>query len=112
VQFYCSIIRHGIHQLGFFKEGKNVCVRSALSARRDDKLIDCFNALFAAGWVYIAQKVVKSSGDDGGESGSGKSRPEYALYTFVCKQRFDKIDKEIRKLRQLIGGQDVGVKAI
>lgn len=44
---------------------------------------------------YIVQKVANAN--DNGESNSGNARPEDALYTFVCKQRFDKIDKDIKK---------------
>jgi hypothetical protein len=58
---------------------------------------------------YITQKVAQA--DDNGENNSGNGRPEDALYTFVCKQRFDKIDKDIKKLRQLIQARDVGLKA-
>jgi len=60
---------------------------------------------------YITQKVANANTNDGGENNSGNNRPEDALYTFVCKQRFDKIDKDIKKLRQLIEGHKFGLKA-
>jgi hypothetical protein len=58
---------------------------------------------------YITQKVAQAN--DTGETGSGNGRPEDALYTFVCKQRFDKVDKDIKKLRELIEGHKFGLKA-
>ena len=58
---------------------------------------------------YITQGVAQAN--ENGESNAGNSRPEDALYTFVCKQRFDRIDKDIKKLRQLIEGHEFGLKA-
>ena len=60
---------------------------------------------------YITQRVANANTNHGGENNAGNSRPEDALYTFVCRQRFDRIDKDIKKLRHLIEGQDLGLKA-
>ena len=58
---------------------------------------------------YITQKVAQA--DTGGENNSGNGRPEDALYTFVCKQRFDKVDRDIKRLRELIDGHKSGLRA-
>ncbi len=60
---------------------------------------------------YITQKVANANTNDGGQNNSGDSRPEDALYTFVCRQRFDQIDKQIKKLRQLMESHQFGLKA-
>lgn len=49
---------------------------------------------------YIVQKVSAVSSPDG-EKGNNK-RPEDELYTFICKRRFDKIDKDIKNALNLI----------
>lgn len=58
---------------------------------------------------YITQKVAQA--DTTVEDNSGNGRPEDALYTFVCKQRFDKVDKDIKRLRELIAGHKSGLRA-
>ncbi len=57
---------------------------------------------------YITQKVTTA---DGSEGQNGDVRPEEALYAFVCKQRFDRINKEVRALRKLIDNSRLGLKA-
>ena len=58
---------------------------------------------------YITQKVAQA--DTAAENNSGNGRPEDALYTFVCKQRFDKVDRDIKRLRELIEGHKSGLRA-
>ena len=48
---------------------------------------------------YIARQVGAADGQDGQK---GDVRPEDALYTFVCRQRFERINKEVEVLRKLI----------
>lgn len=42
---------------------------------------------------------------------TGDVRPEDALYTFVCRQRFDRMSKEVESLRKLIEHPRFGSKA-
>jgi hypothetical protein len=49
---------------------------------------------------YIVQKVAEANETD--ETNGENTRPEQELYTFVCKQRFDKIEKDVKKTLQLI----------
>ena len=58
---------------------------------------------------YITQKVTSAAASD--EEGRGKVRPEEALYTFRCRQRFDKIEKDIGKIRKTIEDSKFGLKA-
>lgn len=58
---------------------------------------------------YITERVAQANSS--GEMSSGNGRPEDALYTFVCKQRFDKVDKDIKKLRKLMEGHKFGLRA-
>jgi hypothetical protein len=51
---------------------------------------------------YIARKVVSANPTD--EDNPGNSRPEDALYTFVCGRRFEKLEREIEKIRKLLDG--------
>jgi hypothetical protein len=48
---------------------------------------------------YIVRKVTEAN--EAGEENGGV-RPEQELYTFVCKQRFDKIEKDVKKTLELI----------
>jgi len=57
---------------------------------------------------YITQKVTAA---DGSEEQNGDVRPEEALYAFVCKQRFDRIKKDIETLHKLIENSRLGLKA-
>ncbi len=41
----------------------------------------------------------------------GDSRLEEELYTFVCRQRFDRIDRDIKKTLELIKDLRFGSKA-
>ena len=58
---------------------------------------------------YIVQKVAEANATD--EQKGANNRPEDALYTFVCKQRFDKIDRDIRKMFSLIENLRFGTRA-
>lgn len=56
---------------------------------------------------YIIQKVAAGNG----QSGHNGDRPEDAIYTFVCRKRMDKLDKNIEKMRKLVDNIRFGVKA-
>ena len=58
---------------------------------------------------YITRKV--TSAKSGDKESEGDARPEDALYIFTCRQRFDRIEKEIEKVRKMIEGSKVGLKA-
>ena len=55
---------------------------------------------------YITQKV--TSAKPGDKEGV---RPEDALYIFTCRQRFDRIEREIGKVRKMVEDSKVGLKA-
>ena len=50
----------------------------------------------------IVQKVAESNPAE--EGANGNARPEQELYAFVCKQRFDKVEKDLRKVMQMMEG--------
>lgn len=52
---------------------------------------------------YITKQLV-ASGSKAEQSG-GLS-PEDALFTFVCRRKFDQVEKELARLRQLLIGPD------
>lgn len=58
---------------------------------------------------YITQQVM--SADTSDEEKHGNIRPENALYTFVCQQRFDKMEKNIGKIHKLVEDSTFGLKA-
>ncbi|UCF00031.1 MAG: hypothetical protein JSV82_02915 [Planctomycetota bacterium] len=58
---------------------------------------------------YITHKLASVGSDDG--HNTKNTRPEQALYTFVCRRRFDKIDKDIKKTLKLIENLRFGLKA-
>ena len=49
---------------------------------------------------YITKQVV-ASGPAGEPSGVS---PEDALFTFVCRRKFDHVERELGRLRQLLAG--------
>ena len=51
---------------------------------------------------YIVQKVAESNPAE--EGAKGNARPAQELYAFVCKQRFDKVEKDLRKVMQMMEG--------
>jgi hypothetical protein len=57
---------------------------------------------------YITAKVSAAELDSIGKA--GEVRPEDALYTFVCKRRFDKLDKELVKARKRIENLHPGLE--
>ena len=57
---------------------------------------------------YITQRISAANQSD---DNTGDVRPEDALYTFVCRQRFDKIAREVDSLRKLIANPRFGSKA-
>ena len=58
---------------------------------------------------YIVRRMA-AVGADQGQDGEN-ARPEEELYTFVCQQRFDKIEKDIKKALKLIESSRFGLKA-
>jgi hypothetical protein len=56
---------------------------------------------------YITEKVTAAAKADR----DGSVRPEEALYTFRCRQRFDKIEKDIGKIEKMIENSRSGLKA-
>lgn len=58
---------------------------------------------------YITEKV--TSVVAGHEENGKKVRPEDAVYTFRCKQRFDRIEKEIQRIRKMIEDPKFGLRA-
>jgi hypothetical protein len=57
---------------------------------------------------YITQRVGSANE---AESRSGNVRPEDALYTFVCKRKFDRLEKEIERIRKSMTDSRIGLKA-
>lgn len=55
---------------------------------------------------YIVRRVSLSK-----EEGQANSRPEHELYTFVCAQRFDRVEKDLKKTLQLVENLRFGLKA-
>ena len=58
---------------------------------------------------YIVRKVASANAND--EHNGGRTRPEDELYTFVCKQRFDKIERDVKKTLKLIENLRFGLRA-
>lgn len=57
---------------------------------------------------YITQKVMSTRQSGGQEGGV---HPENEVYAFVCRTRFERLERQIEKMRKLIESQDVGLKA-
>jgi hypothetical protein len=55
---------------------------------------------------YITQKVSSVENQQ-----NPSKRPEDILYTFVCKQRFDRLEKQIEKLHKTTSDRRFGLKA-
>jgi len=58
---------------------------------------------------YIVRKV--ASADANNKRNAEHIRPEKELYTFVCKQRFDKIERDVKKTLKLIENLRFGLRA-
>jgi hypothetical protein len=58
---------------------------------------------------FIVLRMAAASGDR--EHNVENARPEEELYTFVCQQRFDKIEKDIKRALKLIESSRFGLKA-
>ncbi|MEE9369876.1 MAG: hypothetical protein V3W45_00265 [Sedimentisphaerales bacterium] len=58
---------------------------------------------------YITRRLASAESDEG--HNATKTRPEQELYTFVCKRRFDKLEKDIKKTLNLIENLRFGLKA-
>jgi hypothetical protein len=54
---------------------------------------------------YILQKV------GGQQQTKENSRPEDVLYTFTCRKRFDKIERDIKRMLKAIDNKSYGLKA-
>ena len=57
---------------------------------------------------YIVQKVASAVSD---EKNGKNTRPEKELYIFVCKQRFDKIERDVKRTLKLVENLRFGLKA-
>ena len=57
---------------------------------------------------YIVRKVTSVNADD---EDKAETRPEEELYTFVCQQRFDRMDRDIKQMRKLLNDSRFGLKA-
>ena len=57
---------------------------------------------------YITRQVASANQ---GSAETADVRPEDAIYTFVCRKRFDRISKEVESLRKLIANRRFGSKA-
>jgi len=57
---------------------------------------------------YITQKVMSASEV---EKHKGNLRPEKELFTFVCKRRFERLEKRIDKIQKLVENPKLGLKA-
>jgi hypothetical protein len=58
---------------------------------------------------YITQKVALVSGNEGRNE---NKRPEDALYTFVCRRRFEDLEKHMGRIRKLVENPNIELKAI
>lgn len=58
---------------------------------------------------FIVQKVVQSSRGQGIYGGG--DRPEKEVFTFVCRQKFEKIEQDVVKNRKLIDNLRFGLRA-
>ncbi|UCC98632.1 MAG: hypothetical protein JSW66_01805 [Phycisphaerales bacterium] len=57
---------------------------------------------------YITKKVTSVGQSKGRE---GNLRPEDELYMFVCKTRFERLEKQVEKIRKLVEKQKFGLRA-
>ena len=57
---------------------------------------------------YITLRV--TSADTSNEQKGAKTRPEDALYTFICNQRFDRIEKDMGRLHNFVKNSKFGLK--
>jgi hypothetical protein len=57
---------------------------------------------------YIT-KSVSSPKENKGQNGN--LRPEDALFTFVCKRKFDRLEKSIERIRKTMTNSGFGLKA-
>ncbi len=55
---------------------------------------------------YILRRVTSLTDKPKG----GDARPEDAVYTFVCRKRFDKIEKDIKRILKLIESSRFGLR--
>jgi len=58
---------------------------------------------------YITEKVISAA--VGAEENGQSVRPEDALYTFRCRQRFDRIERDIGRIGKAIEESRRGLKA-
>jgi len=58
---------------------------------------------------YITLKMAKSNGDNGHNGGNG--RPCEEIYSFVCKRRLDRTDRDLEKIRKSMEALKYGPRA-
>jgi len=58
---------------------------------------------------YIIQKLTCAAASHGQKRAN--TQPEDGLYTFICKRRFDRIEKDMESLHKLIESSKLGLKA-
>jgi len=58
---------------------------------------------------YIVQKIGHIESAEMSEG--RRTRPEEAVYTFVCQRRFKRIEKDVRKILKLIEDSNIGKMA-
>jgi hypothetical protein len=58
---------------------------------------------------YIVQKM--AGANDSGQTNGAGTRPAQELYAFVCRRRFDKVEKDVKKTLQLIESLRFKLKA-
>jgi len=57
---------------------------------------------------YITQRVTSVNET---ATQNGNVRPEDALYTFICKQKFDRLEKNIAIISKSVANSRIGLKA-
>jgi hypothetical protein len=57
---------------------------------------------------YITRKITSANQT---EAQTGTSRPEDALYTFKCKQKFDRLEKDIDRINKSMSNSRLDLKA-
>lgn len=57
---------------------------------------------------YITRRITSVNET---QSQTGTLRPEDALYTFICKQKFDRLEKDIARISKLVSNSRIDLKA-
>jgi hypothetical protein len=56
---------------------------------------------------YITREVSATRQTEGQQ---GRRRPENELYTFVCGRRFERLEKQVEKIRKSVENEKLGLK--